>query len=320
MTHSRPNRGARALLLLSLPIGLAVLGGAPAVAEAAKPTEAFRMPARSFPELRREVASARTLDPRAFARVSAIVTKAPSVHARARARRAPVARSLASLGPSALMPMLEMLALDPPRGLQAREAAVVRRDLIEAVGLLRDARAIPVLVAILDDASEDAETTRTATEAVARIGTAEAASRLVAALDASRDRERSRAILAGMGECRLPPVVEALAARIRATSDEATARVAARALGRAGNAWAWRTEKDRKQEHDVRATAARALVDAFVRHGAEARGAAANALMVVDAPGTPALIDSAKSGAPPETVKALDALAARFAKNPSRAR
>src|SRR5690606_1028409 len=106
---------------------------------------------------------------------------------------------LAKLGPSALMPMLELLAVDPPRGIPAASAPGIRRDLIEAVGLLKDARALPVLSAILDDTTEDAETTRTVAEAVARIGTEEAATRILAALDASRG-DRTRAILAGMGD------------------------------------------------------------------------------------------------------------------------
>jgi HEAT repeat protein len=213
--------------------------------------------------------------------------------------------------------MLEMLAVDPPRGIPAASAPGVRRDLIEAVGLLKDARALPVLTSILDDSTEDAETTRTVAEAVARIGTDEAATQLLAALDASKG-ERTRAILAGMGDCRRLRVTEALASHLRATSDESMARAAARSLGRAGNAWAWKTVADRSEEARIRQTAARALVDAYVRRDGEARYAASNALMVVDAPETPALIAEAKKGASSESVKALDALAERFARNPSR--
>jgi hypothetical protein len=123
-----------------------------------------------------------------------------------------------------------------------------------------------------------------------------------------------------MGECRRSRVTTALAERLRTTSDEATARIAARSLGRAGNAWAWRTLGDRSEEARIRETAAKALVDAFVRHDGEARTAASNALMVVDAPQTPALIDEAKKTAGPKTIKALDALATRFARNPARLR
>ena len=306
---------------LSFSLALCLLGASAAVATPAEaappPAVAFRMPAKPFAALRTDVAKARSIDPRAFAQVGSIVSHAADADARARGRKAPVALYLAKLGPSALMPMLEMLALDPPRGVPAASAPALRRDLIEAVGLLKDARALPVLEAILADPTEDADTTRTVTEAVARVGTNEAATHILTALDASTG-DRTRAIVAGMGECRRVRVTEALASRIRTTGDEATARVAARSLGRAGNAWAWKTVADRSEEARVRETAARALVDAFARRDGEARVAASNALMVVDAPQTPALIAEARKGASPELAKALDALAARFAKNPAR--
>jgi hypothetical protein len=306
--------------LLPFSLGLLLVGAASAVgaqAQAAPPAAAARMPAKPLADLRFEVARARAIDPRAFATVNELVSHAPDADARARGRKAPTALYLAKLGPSALMPMLEMLALDSPRGIPAASAASVRRDLIEAVGLLKDARALPVLSAILDDTSEDAETTRTTTEAVARIGTEEAATRILRALEASSG-DRTRAIVAGMGDCRRLRVTEALASRLRATADDATARVAARALGRAGNAWAWKTIADRSEETRIRATAAKALVDSYARRDGEARDAASNALMVVDAPETPAFIADAKRGASTDVVKALDALAARFARNPSR--
>jgi hypothetical protein len=67
----------------------------------------------------------------------------------------------------------------------------------------------------------------------------------------------------------------------------------------------------------VRATAAAALVDAFVREPS-LRSEASNALMVVDAPSTPALVAAAKPFASSDTVAALDRLLARFAANPAR--
>ncbi len=282
-------------------------------------TATVRLPARSLAELKIEIAKARSIDPRAFVAVNGVISHAADADARARGRKAPVALYLAKLGPSALMPMLEMLAVEAPRGVPAASAAGVRRDLIEALGLLKDARALPVLVTILEDKTEDAATTRTVTEAVARIGTEEAATRLLGALDSSSD-ERTRAIIAGMGDCRRLRVTEALASRLRTTNDDAIARAAARSLGRAGNAWAWQTLADRGEEARIRETAARALVDAYVRRVGEERDAASNALMVVDAPQTPAIIAEAKKGASPDGVKALDALAERFARNPSRVR
>ncbi|MBX3207234.1 MAG: hypothetical protein KF764_19460 [Labilithrix sp.] len=303
--------------------GLALISAAdprPAVAGPIdREVAAARMQAQQLADLRRDVAQARSADPRSFAMVSNIVALAPEADARARGRKAPIALYLAKLGPGALMPALEMLAFAFPRNVPAAAAPVLRRDLIEAVGLLHDARGLAVLSAILDDPTEDAETTRTVTEAVARIGNDDAASRILAALSSARD-ERARAILGGMGECRQLRVTEALAGQLRTTTDEATARVAARSLGRAGNSWAWQTMTDRADEARIRETAARALVEAFVRHRGEARDAASNALMVVDAPVTPALIVEARKSAPPETQKALDALAIRLTRNPVRAR
>ncbi|MBX3191720.1 MAG: hypothetical protein KF819_32305 [Labilithrix sp.] len=272
-------------------------------------TAAARMPEAQRAAVMRDVAKARAADPRPFAAVSRIMELAPDAVARARDRKAPIAQYVARLGPSAVLPALERIV-------EGRDGEL-RRELVEAVGLVRDPRATGVLGAIVDDASEDRETTRTATEALARIGTEEAARRIVTALDAARD-ERARAILEGMGECRRAFAVDALAARLRATNDEADARVAARSLGRAGNAWAWRTLADRAEEDRVREIAARALVDAFVRHRGEARDAAANALMVVGDPRTPAMIGAARSAASTEADRAaLDELRARFAKNPA---
>ena len=308
--------------VLSLTLGALLLGATMTASAAhAAPIDAqtavFRMPSKPLPDLQKDVAKARAIDPRAFVAVSGIVSHAADADARARGRKAPIALYLAKLGPSALMPMLEMLAVEAPRGVPAASAPGVRRDLIEAVGLLKDPRALPVLTSILGDSTEDAETTRTVAEAVARIGTDEAATHLLTALERSK-ADRTRAILAGMGDCRRLRVTEAIASHLRATNDESVARAAARSLGRAGNAWAWKTVADKTEEARIRETAARALVDAYVRRDGEARYAASNALMGVDAPATPALIAEAKKGASAETAKALDALAERFARNPAR--
>lgn len=318
----KTTRSNKHLPLTALCLALALGSAAVPKTARAAPVEvqiaAARMRAQEVADLRRDVARARTAEPRSFAAVSKIVARAPEADARARARKAPIALYVAKLGPSALMPALEMLAFALPRDVPAAAAPALRRDLIEAVGLLHDGRSLAVLSAILDDPSEELETTRTVSEAIARVGSDEAASRLLAALASAGSGERARAILAGMGECRQSNVVEALAARLRSAGDDATARVTARALGRAGNAWAWRTMPDRGEEARIREIAARALVEAFVRHGGEARGAASNALMVVDAPQTPALISEAKKSAAPEVQRALDDLAARFARNPTR--
>lgn len=280
---------------------------------------ALRLPAQKLADLQREVARARAVDPKAFMAVSNIVARAPEDAMRARDRKAPTAHAIAQLGPSAVLPALEMIALAPPNGLPASIVPVVRRNLVEAVGILRDVRGVSVLSTIVESDDEEVDTVRTASEALARIGTDDAADELVSTLRVAPP-ERARAIVAGMGECRRLRVTQAIADRLSTTKDEATARVAARALGRAGNAWAWQTASDRTEETPIREAAARALVAAYVRERGEGRDAASNALMVVDSPQTPGLITAAKGGASDETVRALDKLAARFARNPSRVR
>lgn len=288
-----------------------------ASANAALPTVGARMPAKSFVALKTEIATARRVDAKSFAVVSSIVAHAADADAHARSGKALTPLMLSQLGPSALLPMLEMLAVEAPKGIPDDAASKVRGSVIEAVGLLRDPKALPVLTPILEDASEDIATTRTVSEAIARIGTDEAGAKLLSTLD-SATGDRARAILAGMGECRRLSVTQALAARLASTTDDATANAAARSLGRVGNAWAWKTTADHSEETAVRHAAAAALVQAYARRTGEARQAASNALMVVDAKDTPALIDDAKRGASSETVAALSALAARFARNPTR--
>jgi hypothetical protein len=315
MSERRTIKVLRGVLAFGL-LGASV--GASTVASAQPVAVIHRLPEATAAELRRDVKQARDADPRPFIVTNDIVRNARSADQAARARKAPIALQLARLGPSGLLPMLEILAEGTPKTVPADGVQAIRRDLIEAVGLLRQPRSLAVVGAILDDPTEEEDTTRTAAEAVARLGTDEAANRVVRALDGATDAVRARAILAGMGECRRLRVADAIASRLRTTTDDATARIAARSLGRAGNAWAWKTTSDRAEEARVRESAARALVEAFVHRTGEARTAADNALMVVDDLHTPTLIAEARRGASPETIKALDALAVRFANNPAR--
>ena len=64
--------------------------------------------------------------------------------------------------------------------------------------------------------------------------------------------------------------------------------------------------------------AARALVRIVAGYNGVARGAASDALLVVDAPATPSLLADAKRSASGDAAKALDDVAARLAKNPTR--
>jgi hypothetical protein len=252
--------------------------------------------------------------------VKDIVVRAPELHAKARGRRAPIALYLQALGPRALLPMLELVLGGAPSDVKPEAFEAARLGLVEAIGLLRDPRALPVLGKTLDGAADYA-TARTAAEAIARQESDEAAARVTSAL-AGASGERARGILAGMGSCHRETVAKALADRLAGTAaDDATALAAIRSLGDVGSAWAWQTLASRGDAAArVREIAARALVAAFVRASGDVRQEASNALMVVDDSHTPALVAAARASADAPTAAALDDLARRFANNPTRPR
>jgi hypothetical protein len=290
---------------------------APALAAPGIGLEAAKLPPQARTELNANIAKARISDPGAFREVRDIVAHAREADSRARGRKAPTSQKLSGLGTKALLPMLELVAVDAPQ-LAANETAAdrasVNRDVLEAIGLLRDARAMPVLVAVLARES-DFDTTRTAAEAVARLDTDEAATALIGALNKASG-DRATAILSGMGSCHRTVVAKALADRLATRQDDKTARHVVKALGHVGNAWAWKTLSARGDEAASRETAARALVSAFVQYNGEVREAAAKALLVVDDSHTTALIEAARRSAPADVAVALDDLARRVASNP----
>jgi len=304
------------ITMASLVCGLAL--SVPASATPGLAVDSTKLVPSHRATLRANIDKARLADPAAFHDVREIVSHARDADKKARGHKAPNSLRLAGLGTKALMPMLELVAFDAPAlaaGETAADRASVTRDLIEAIGLLKDARSMPVLVAILERDS-DAATTRSAAEAVARMDSDEAANVLVANVEKATG-DRATAILSGMGSCHRTLVARTLADRLAAHPDDAAAHQIVKSLGHAGSAWAWKTLSDRSEEAATRETAARALVNAFVQYGGEAREAAAKALLVVDDAHTNALIEAARRGASADTALALDELARRFASNPT---
>lgn len=281
--------------------------------------DAAKLAPQTRSELRTNIDKARVSDPSAFKDVREIVAHAREADKRARGRKAPIALHLAGLGTKALMPLLELVAFDATPlapNESAADRASVQRDIVEAIGLLKDARAMPVLVAVLAKEGDFA-TTRTAAEAVARLDSDDAANTLVATLGKATG-ERATAILAGMGACHRAVIARTLADRLASRPDDATAKHVVKSLGQVGNAWAWKTLSERGDEAAARETAARALVTAYVQYGGEVREAAAKALLVVDDSHTNALLEGARRGASPDVALALDELATRLASNPTR--
>ncbi len=284
--------------------------------------DASTLPTETRAKLRADIETARKEVPALFEQVHAIARRANELDEASRVRGAPFTMQLKALGSRALFPMLEMLAEDAhaPKDLTPTAARALRLGLVEAVGIVRDARAIPVLGVVLER-ERDEGTVRSAAEALARINTEATLDLVGSALrqaDAQHDVERARAVLDGAGAFKRLAAAKLLAARLAARPDDATARVVARSLGAVGNAWAWKSLADTREEAATRDAAARALVVALVQYKGEARGAIEKALLVVDAPATRSLLADARRSATPDQIAVLDAFEQRLARNPTR--
>lgn len=261
---------------------------------------------------------ARKANPAIFERVKKARQMAIEVDGNRRGRFASITLPLRSMGKDALFPMLEMLAVDAPKRGAMTETAwtTLRVSLLEAVGEVRDPRARPVLVAVIER-DPQAEVIRAAAESLGRLLDDTSAKQLVAL--AQKPGRKQLPILAGMGECRREIAVRELA-RQSTSSDPAVVTVVLKALGEAGNSWAWQTPaiKATGEEDAVRGIAATALLNAFVKHTGPLRERAAKSLVIVDWAKTKDLIAVARKNADPRTASALAHLEQRLANNVTR--
>lgn len=277
-----------------------------------------QIPAAARAALIADIAAAKAAHPAAFAAVASVRNSLPALDAQKRGRLAAITPLLRSIGPEGLFPMLGELAVEADARADLTDTAWLawRMGLLEAVGSIRDGRSEATLTAIVDGPETDFAVMKAAVEALGKVGTDSAASRLVAL--SKRASPKQAAVLAGMGECRRIKAAEALSLAIGARPSGETARLVIRSLGNVGSAWAWKTPAVARsgEESAVRSLAAKALVGAFVAYEGETRKGALMAILVVDDPSTPALIAAAKKGASPAVAAELDRLAAKFAKSP----
>jgi len=263
------------------------------------------------------VEKARAESLKAFQSVETIVRQMPSLDAKKRGRYAPITQTMRLLGKDLLFPALEVLALRAPSvEMNASAALSLKMGLIESVGELKDARAVPVLKAILQSAQAEKEVYRSAGEALGRMGTDEAAATLISLSRGTSTR--AQAVLSGMGTCRRLDVVQRLAQSLEGQSNTVSAVSVIKSLGEVGNSWAWRLEPSRASETQVRNSAAQALVQAFVKGDSTVRQAASNALMVIDAPATLQYVQVATMNVDDRTKEDLQRHQKRFENNPVR--
>lgn len=237
--------------------------------------------------------------------VSAVRSALPRLDAHKRGKLTPAPRfALEALGPAAVPDMIA--AFDQPEGELTDSAYLAwQASLLEALGTQRDRRALPLFERVVRDHARPYLLQRAAAEGLAKLGELETLSALI-------DRD---AVVAGIGSLRRFATARLLAGELAKHPPLARAKLMVKALGEAGNAWAWKTLANREEEQATRNEAARALVGAFVAYDGEVRQAASTALLVVDAAAAPALIAQAKTRG---SVTELDALQTRLLKNPLR--
>ena len=256
------------------------------------------------------IATARLRAPAAFTTVAAVKSKLLELDAQKRGPLAPIPAHFKGLGKDSVEALAEQLLTDD-LSLPDSARRAWRAGILETLGSLRDPRTRELIGPFLDDA--DQVVAHSAAQAIGKLGDDAAVMMLSPRISAQQ-------ISAIGGTCRRRGIASALAGVVSARPSSEVARTTAHALGELGSSWAWKTGSvpAPAEEHDVRATAARALIELFVSYDGEVRQAASNALMVVDDPSTPALIATAKGSASSDTIAALDTLSLRLARNPAR--
>ena len=269
------------------------------------------------------VARARREAPATFAGVASVVARADALDRSKRGRffpMTPLLRSVTRGRPNAALALLEPLVFPERFTMPISQSAriALRAGLIEASGDLRDPAAAPVYRSIIGTATEYYEV-RAAVEALGKLGADSDAAMLVSL--AVTPGPKQDAAIAGMGGCRRLVASRALEQLASQRPTGARARALLWSLATMASAWALATPNaaPSAEAPAIRDSAAHAALAVFVgTDDPSVRLEASNALMAIDAPDTPSWIAAAKSGASPELGSALDALALRFAHNPTR--
>lgn len=295
-----------------------ILGGAVLFSASAARADGLAIGTADLPEaarktLQKDVAAFKAQNPKAFDRVRDIQGIKPEFYKQSR-RPDPLATvELKRLGKDALLPMLSALALEVPAvTLSEKEKTAYIVGLLEASSALHDARGGAVYTAIFESKGKNAEILRAAARAMGRLcSDTELAS--LKKHTAAGDALRAHAI-DGLGECMRKESAEHLATMLAAAPDAAAAEPIATALGKVSSTWAWKAlgASQAQNAKVVQATAAKALVSAFVKHK-EARGATEKALRLAEPPEPQVLISSVRDKADADTKVALDKLAKALA-------
>lgn len=313
---------ARALSVFAVAASVATASGSACAAGGGAVLSPSDLPQASRGSLESAIAEARKSDPKSFEDVAALRARLPEIDAKKRGEVAMVAIPLEDMGPRVLWPVVEELAFhaEPAGDLPPGAWRDWRVALIEALGLIHDARTEPVVLALLARQGNDVPLLRASVEAAGRLGTRAAVNKVVALRPS--ELALRRAVWEGMGECHAMACVQTLGASLSASANdgESTA-IVARALGRAASSWAWQTPAlaGTGEGPAVRAAAAKALVGALATVAtSSSRDSIVRALTVVEEPSTVKLLRDLRQKADAELARDLDKAIERFAASPAR--
>lgn len=270
----------------------------PALADASPLLDPRAVPTAVAAPLAAAVRADRARHADAYRRVADLAGLRPEVYRSTRGGRPTVSVELRSLGPAALLPMLDVLALSGySRALSAEEQGALRLGLLEAVGNLSDARALPVLRGVFATTTEAPEL-RAAARGLARVCEDADLRTLMGATGARRDPAA-----AALGLCARPDAAQWMVAQLEATPDPAHAVALASGLAESASSWAGPGAR-RAVDAPLRVRAARALI----RHWRELpaqRDALGVAVLSMGGPEVLAAVRDAQRDAPADAQPGL---------------
>lgn len=269
--------------------------------------------------LGRQIELARAEHPEIFEAVAEIVAGYPvELGPPDRSGKVRIEPHLMALGPDALYPMLEVLAVREPPNVPKSESTLVDLQIgvLYAVGTLRDPRAEQVLRAVVLKPRLDQRVRDVAAVALSRLPTDVALGALSGILEDRDDVGAARAAYKGLGRVRRLEAVETLARAGRTRLDNETAAVLARALGDAGSASVWEIVDDgvrESEEREAREIAVESVFYLFETYDdPEVRSAVERAVCIIDHESTLSRIAALREKASPDLQRNLDVLEDRY--------
>ena len=309
--------------IIALGVCLLMSGGLMAQTQVADTLDTSLLAPASRTVFAQEIEQARTLHASAFENVQDIVDRAAEIDRTKRGRLAPFTLFFKRAGDDTLFALIEQVAFQPTARGELRDSAwiALQSGLLEAIGRHRDARAIPVLEAVLRGEETEFYIIQAAASALGKIANNQSVEILMELANLRGDKQI--AILAGMGSCRRAAVAAFLAEKLNQSTSMRQADILVHSLEEVGNEWAWETPAIRvyaEEEEATRSIAAQALLHAYMRFDDSVRTRIATALMVVGHSDTPSLIHAANAKASKEDKMMLEGLLQRFNRRDARMR